>query len=332
MGAVVSADQSPWWANRIVTAVLNLVSILIVVYVLEGDLFHTSRVLWGLLCIIDLAIIGVFVAEHAWSYANAGDKRRWWIRHGWEFAGALPLFLSGLSPGLAMLRFIRLARVMQVISELRGWGEHGEVGIFRHLQHLMFVVGSFVVTSGFLVYLFEREHYTACLQDPTCSAEGIIHTLPDAMWWAIVSTTTTGYGDFAPATLMGRMIAMLLLMIGVGMVGTFCATISQLILRSMIKNNPRWGAPSAHSLSGELNELATLHARGVLNDGEFADAKALCLTNLASAVQRDGEPLSVPLSIGPQMREATGEAARTRREEAREAFVKVNDASPTETT
>jgi hypothetical protein len=221
---------------------------------------------------------------------------------------------------------------MRVITELMGLGSGEQAPVFRHLQHLAFVVGSFVVTSGFLVYLFEREHYTACLPNPSCNADGIIHTLPDAMWWAIVSTTTTGYGDFAPATLMGRVIAVLLLIVGVGIVGTFCATITQLILRSMLKNDPRWGAPTTHSLSGELRDLATLHESGVLNDDEFADAKALCLTNLACAVQRDGEPLSVPLNIGPQMRQVTGEVARTRREGAREAFLKVNDPSKVEST
>jgi hypothetical protein len=332
MGAAESVDESPLWANRIVTAVLNLASILIVVYVLEADLFQTSRALWGILCTIDLAIVGVIIAEHARTHAKAEEKRRWWIHHGWEFAGALPLFLSAIIPGIALLRFIRLARVIQVISELMGLGSPEQAPAKRHFQHLMVVVGSLIVTSGFLVYLFERDQYTACLANPSCNADGIIHTLPDAMWWAIVSTTTTGYGDFAPVTLLGRAIAVLLLVVGVGMVGTFCATISQLILRSMLKNDPRWGAPSTDSLSSELSDLATLHDRGVLDDDEFADAKALCLTSLANAVQRDGEPLNVPLSIGPQMRQVTGEAAKTRREGAREAFLKVSDSSQVEST
>jgi hypothetical protein len=100
----------------------------------------------------------------------------------------------------------------------------------------------------------------------------------------------------------------------------------------MLKNDPRWGAPPSHSISDELGELATLHDRGVLSDDEFADAKALCLTRLAGAVQREVETLSVPLNIGSQMREATGESAQARREGAREAFLKVNDRSKVEST
>ncbi len=330
MGTPAAAEETPWWAERIATAVLNLISVLLVVYVLEEDLLNSSRILWWMICVIDLLIVGTFVAEHAWSHANSSEKRKWWLRHGWEFSGALPLVLSVLIPGLLLLRFIRLGRVLGVISELMGLGAGEERPVFKHLQHLMFVVASFVVTSGFLVYIFERDYYATCSADPSCSTDGLIHTLPDAMWWAIVSTTTTGYGDYAPATLMGRTIALLLLIIGVGMVGTFCATISQIILRSMMRDFPRLSAPTSQSLSGQLHELSALHARGALSDREFADAKALCLTDLASAMQRDDAPLSVPLSIGPQMREATGEAARGRREEAREAFLKAGDPSPGE--
>ncbi|MCH1625485.1 potassium channel family protein [Ferdinandcohnia quinoae] len=51
-------------------------------------------------------------------------------------------------------------------------------------------------------------------------------TIFEGVWWAIVTAATVGYGDFAPVTITGRMIGMLLIFIGVGLVSTYFVTIS----------------------------------------------------------------------------------------------------------
>jgi len=50
-----------------------------------------------------------------------------------------------------------------------------------------------------------------------------IKVTEDATWWAYVTITTLGYGDKFPVTTEGRMIAALLMTVGVGVVGTFTA-------------------------------------------------------------------------------------------------------------
>ncbi len=46
------------------------------------------------------------------------------------------------------------------------------------------------------------------------------------MWWAIVTSTTVGYGDISPHTLVGRFAAVLLMLIGVGFIGILTSTIT----------------------------------------------------------------------------------------------------------
>lgn len=53
-----------------------------------------------------------------------------------------------------------------------------------------------------------------------------IATLDDALWWAIVTTTTVGYGDISPATGEGRAVAVLLMVVGIGVIGAFTATVA----------------------------------------------------------------------------------------------------------
>jgi voltage-gated potassium channel len=51
-----------------------------------------------------------------------------------------------------------------------------------------------------------------------------IRSIGDAFWWAVVTSTTVGYGDISPVTAEGRIIAIML--IGIGAIGAFTATVA----------------------------------------------------------------------------------------------------------
>ncbi len=50
--------------------------------------------------------------------------------------------------------------------------------------------------------------------------------LHEALWWALVTTTTVGYGDAVPFTPEGRYVAAVFMMLGIGLVGTFAASLT----------------------------------------------------------------------------------------------------------
>ena len=59
------------------------------------------------------------------------------------------------------------------------------------------------------------------------NAEGAtITSFRRAVWWAVVTTTTVGYGDYTPITPVGRAIAILLMILGIGLIGTVSATVA----------------------------------------------------------------------------------------------------------
>ena len=57
-------------------------------------------------------------------------------------------------------------------------------------------------------------------------AGGTIETIDDALWWAIATVTTVGYGDVAPVTALGRAAGSLLMLVGVGLFGMLTATVA----------------------------------------------------------------------------------------------------------
>ena len=53
---------------------------------------------------------------------------------------------------------------------------------------------------------------------------------PDALWWAIVTLTTVGFGDISPVSFGGRVIGVVLMFFGIGVLGTFTATIASVFV------------------------------------------------------------------------------------------------------
>jgi voltage-gated potassium channel len=112
-------------------------------------------------------------------------------------------------------RLLRLARVFRLgvavslaMRRARAVLQHRQF----HFVALLAVVA--VVLGGLAIYTVEG--------GPT----GRIQSVGDGIWWAIVTATTVGYGDISPATTEGRIIAVVLMLLGIGVIGAFTATVA----------------------------------------------------------------------------------------------------------
>ncbi len=78
--------------------------------------------------------------------------------------------------------------------------------VFRrgHLERFLIVALLLVVNGAVAVYFYER-HATA----------SNIHTLGNSLWWAMVTVTTVGYGDYYPVTVLGRVASLFIMAIGI---------------------------------------------------------------------------------------------------------------------
>ena len=169
---------------------------------------------------IELACLGLFAAEYV--------MRLWAItcspRYAHPLVGRLryaitPLALIDLlaiAPALIaarvdlrVLRVARLARVLRVLKLARysqGMGLIGRV-VKRKKEELFVALGLFVillVMTSALMYFAEHE-----VQPKAFSS------IPSAMWWAVVTMTTLGYGDVYPITVIGRILAGVTALLGI---------------------------------------------------------------------------------------------------------------------
>jgi voltage-gated potassium channel len=89
-----------------------------------------------------------------------------------------------------------------------------------------------------------------------------IVNLGDAVWWAITTITTVGYGDLYPVTVLGRVVAAALMMSGIAVIGVITASIASWLLQRIEENTEAAVTaseePMRHELAELLDEVAAL--------------------------------------------------------------------------
>jgi len=89
--------------------------------------------------------------------------------------------------------------------------------------NLLPVIGLLILmslTAGAIVWLFEAR------RNPEMFGGGIVRGVGHGIWWAIVTLTTVGYGDTAPKTLGGRMVALIWMLASVILIASFTAAVT----------------------------------------------------------------------------------------------------------
>lgn len=89
----------------------------------------------------------------------------------------------------------------------------------------------------------------------------------DALWWAIVTVTTVGYGDFFPVTVAGRLVGALLMFAGIGALGVFTASIAAYLIKFDRLDALRVRGMHGHVVICGLGSTGALLAQAFQRDG-----------------------------------------------------------------
>lgn len=217
----------------------------------------------------DWGFVALFAADFLWDLRRAEDKRRFLLRNWWAPLGMVPLALSELSA----FRLLRLFRVLRALRAFRALAEFfssvQKAFAKAQVARLALISGTIMVAGSILIWFAERG------SNPELATYG------EALWWAVVTVTTVGYGDVTPITTLGRVIAAGLMITGIGTIGLLAGQVGAgLIGKGAAASGGEEGAPlpvRAGSVAEQLARLADLHKEGRLTDDEYAKAKALVL-------------------------------------------------------
>ena len=160
-----------------------------------------------------------------------------------------------LPPATALLRLARLSRLARITRLLRGENRRALVqDIVRNRgEYAIFItlLTAFLVISVATVIIVQVE---------STNPDSNIRTGADALWWALVTITTVGYGDKYPVTLIGRTTAVFVMFAGVGIIGSLASILCQLP-RSFRPKRQRGGCRERRSGGGDRDDRGELHPR-----------------------------------------------------------------------
>lgn len=136
----------------------------------------------------------------------------------WQFFKSNIFDLLAIVPFDSVFSMFRIARTIRLLKLLRFVRIVGFAGRFKSN------LTKFINTNGF-IYLMSFAVVLVLLSAGVYSlAENVSYG--NALWWAIVTATTVGYGDISPTSEIGRGIAIVLMFVGIGLIGTITSTVT----------------------------------------------------------------------------------------------------------
>lgn len=224
---------------------LSVLSIanLVLIYVVRGD-----EAVQLILQVMNGLFSAVFLGDFIYRISTAPSASRYFFRgFGWA-----DLFASLPFAELKILRIFRLLRVARLLREV------GPRTVWNTLVHdragstlmTLLLMGVLVLQFGSMAILYVEN-----------DAEGAnITSASDALWYTLVTISTVGYGDRFPVTNAGRLIGALIIVVGVGIFGTFTGFLANLFLGPRKSSEEAAGSGTEDEPDAALAPAATAPA------------------------------------------------------------------------
>lgn len=187
---------------------------------------------------LDVVVVlswAVFAVDYVVRLTLAPDRGRWFVLHLVDLAVvALPL--------LRPLRMLRLLVLVAALQRALGGAIRGRVVVYTVSSAVLFIyVASLAMLES------ERGH-----------PDAVISSFGEALWWSITTVTTVGYGDYAPVTTSGRIIAVLLMVGGISLIGVVTVTVASWIVQRVAEEDDGNRAATAQQITSLHAEIAEL--------------------------------------------------------------------------
>lgn len=177
--------------------------------------------------VLDLLIWLIFVLDYVVRLVLASESRKKFIKENIfdliaiiPFSSAFRIFRSlKLVKLLKFTKLLKLSKFVAVLGRFYSrFKKFFNINGFKYILSFSIIV---IFVGGIAISLLENK------------------TLSDGIWWAFVTTTTVGYGDISPATNYGRIIACVLMIVGIGLIGSLTSAITSYFMKYSNSQNEK---------------------------------------------------------------------------------------------
>lgn len=183
-------------------ALLAVVSIILIAF----DFAHELDIDQQPFKAVNDGILIIFTVDYFTRLLLAKDKKKFFKENIFDLLSIIPI--SALS---WIFRWSRISRAFGLFRLVRLVGLTGRLNKFIEkdgLLYYLYVTGGVLLISASMYSFSEGTHFST------------------ALWWAITTASTVGYGDVSPTTTIGRIAGVLLMLIGIGLIGVITSTIT----------------------------------------------------------------------------------------------------------
>jgi len=229
----------PETLNRWDWLVLVVAGVSLMLVLLETFLTLSAETLHGLI-LVDHVACGVFLVDIVVRWRREGWRARYW-RWGWlDVLASIPL-----DPAFRVFQAARIYRVVRALRALRRLQVvAGGSSLSEELLALPGIATLLVIFCTNLVLEVEQAAPGSHIKDHG-----------DAIWWALSTVTTVGYGDVYPVTHEGRIIGGVLMFVGIALFGAMSALVTSKLIRPQEQRDHAAYRQELRSLHAEIREL-----------------------------------------------------------------------------
>lgn len=207
---------------------ISILLALITIIINLLDIFNFIDLNFSNLIYIDNFILLYFILEFFIRFYYSLDKKTFLKNNVFDLIAIIPFnSFFKVFRLFKLFRFIKLTKFTKLIKFFRFFKTiiffkkiKKTVIKFLFTNNLIYMLGvcSIIILLGaFGIYNFEKNI--------------TVNTFIDSIWWSFVTATTVGYGDVSPSTLPGRIVAVILMITGIGTIGSVTGTFATFFIK-----------------------------------------------------------------------------------------------------
>jgi voltage-gated potassium channel len=228
--------------NIIYEILMMVLSLLVVIIAMIQLSIEVPISINKVLSYIDFIVWLIFVADYALRLIKAKDRKGFILHNKIDLITILPF--NSLFRALRIIKIVKVVRLLKLTKGILFLSRFTtKLEVFLKTNNFNHVLGITIFT------IFVGAGLMSVVENMSFA---------DSIWWSFVTVTTVGYGDLSPTTNIGRIIASVLMLIGIGFIGMLTGTIATYFLSKKKAGKRTYREDVLQGIKESLNDFDTM--------------------------------------------------------------------------